>query len=78
MDPVQIEYCPLQSPHEPEVELLEMEHENAGMERSAFRPARIGPSLAALGAYAHSVKPTKDWLTKGGSKSAFSMINVYN
>jgi Phosphatidylinositol-specific phospholipase C, Y domain len=62
----QVEYYPPQTIREAEEEELEAESEHMGEEPSMQRDKpRIGPSLAALGIYAHSVKPTKDWLTKG-------------
>ncbi|KAF8585238.1 PLC-like phosphodiesterase [Ramaria rubella] len=55
-------YPPAQSTQEAETETIEPEPED--QETSGQKPPRIGPSLAALGVYAHSVKPQKDWLTK--------------
>ncbi|KAF8479850.1 PLC-like phosphodiesterase [Gautieria morchelliformis] len=57
-----VEYYPPQSLHDAEMEMLEGEAENVA--EPALKQARIGPSLASLGIYAHSVKPGKDWLAK--------------
>ena len=60
-----MEYYPPQTVQEAELEELEAESGHMGEDPSLQKKMRIGPSLAALGVYAHSVKPTKDWLTKG-------------
>jgi len=55
-----VEYYPSQSLEEAQANSLESDPEDTA---AVQKQPRISPSLAALGVYAHSVKPRKDWLT---------------